>query len=242
MYREYDAIQGHRIAAANRLRAYAELGYEAERADKIRQELEDLERHTQQALAAMIKHEPVWHYYLSKILGVGPVMGAALMSEIGDPARFNTVSDLWSYCGLDVRNGKGRKRARGETANWHHNLRMIVIGRLVPGFIRLKGRGDCFGRQLYDRYKAYYQERDGDTITPLHIENRARRKVGKVFLACFWAAWMRVKGKEPRNPYAMDRLPGHTHLVTPEDWAGEDWFSTPAQLSFSKQILEQAAD
>jgi hypothetical protein len=102
---------------------------------------------------------------------------------------------------------------------------MVAVGRLVPQFIKLKNNGDCFGRRLYDQYKTFYVERDTGKITLLHIENRARRKVAKVFLSCLWVAWRQIKGLPISQPYAADKL-NHTHLVTPEDWAGEDWMES----------------
>lgn len=220
--RQYDTIQKMRMAVNNQAKAYQRLGYEPTVSLTLLDELKEIETHHLRRLAKMLRLEPIYTAYLKRIKGVGPSIAAALISDIGDPGRFDTISALWAYSGLDVRDGKARKRTKGEKANWNAKLRIVTVGRLVPQFIKLKSHDDCFGRELYDRYKAFYLERDRDTITLGHIENRARRKVAKVFLSCLWVAWRIIKGLPVSEPYAIDKL-AHTHIVTPEDWAGADW-------------------
>jgi len=222
--RQYDNLQRFRIAVGNQCAAYQRLRYEPAESLELLDNLKDLEKTQMRRIRLMLKREPIYTAYLSKIKGVGPAIAAALISEIGDPGRFDTISALWSYCGLEVRDGKARKRTKGEKANWNAKLRMTAVGRLVPQFIKMKGR-ECFGRDLYDQYKAFYVERDTDKITLGHIENRARRKVAKVFLSCLWVAWRTIKGMPVSLPYAADKL-NHTHIISPEDWAGPDWQDT----------------
>jgi len=73
------------------------------------------------------------------------------------------------------------------------------------------------GRRLYEQYKAFYSERDGEELNGYHIERRARRKVAKVFLSCLWVAWREMKGQPVSEPYAF-KMGGHHSLVTPADW------------------------
>jgi hypothetical protein len=220
--RQYDALMKFRIAVGNQCAAYERLQYHPEISLEMLAQLKGLEKQHLKRIRGVLKLEPIYTGYLSKIKGVGPAIAAALVSEIGDPGRFDTISALWSYCGLEVRDGKARRRTKGEKANWNSKLRMVSVGRLVPQFIKLKSHDDCYGRKLYDQYKAFYVERDTGIITLGHIENRARRKVAKVFLSCLWVAWRTIKGMPISEPYAADRL-NHTHLVTPSDWAGQDW-------------------
>jgi len=220
--RQYSDIQRSRIAMGNRVAAYGRLGYDVPQAVEILGEYKDLEKHTLKRIAKMLKLEPIYTSYLSKIMGVGPATAGVIISEIGDIGRFETISALWAYCGLDVRNGAAPKRKKGEKANWNAKLRKTVIGILVPVFVRQKGKANCFGRAYYEQCKQYYVQRDTGTITPLHIENRARRKVGKVFLSCLWVAWRQIKELPISEPYCADKL-AHIHLVTPEKWAGDGW-------------------
>lgn len=220
--RQYDRVQRQRIAVGSQCAAYERLGYIVPASFRLFDRLKEDEKEVMRDIRGMLKLEPIYTGYLRKIKGVGPSIAAALISEIGDPGRFDTISALWSYCGLEVRDGKARRHTKGETSNWNGKLRMVVCGRLIPQFIKLQHNGDCFGRDLYDQYKSFYVERDTGEITLLHIENRARRKVAKVFLSCLWVAWRQIKGMPVSKPYAADKL-NHTHLVTPEDWAGENW-------------------
>lgn len=223
LVRQYDAIQVQRIAMNNRVIQYEKLGYDATVARHVLDGLRNLEAELLKEISSRLKLEPIYKYYLSKIKGIGPAISAQLITRIGDPARFDRISSLWKYCGLDVRDGEAPRRRKGTVANWNHHLRMVLVGRMIPQFIKLKGK-KCFGRDLYDQYKTFYTNRDKDAISAGHIENRARRKVAKVFLSCLWVAWRRIKGLSITEPYAMSHL-GHTHLVTPEEWAGDDWFS-----------------
>lgn len=236
--RQYSDVQVQRVALGNRLIAYAKLGYHAEIVDKLFKEFETLEADIGKGIAKMLKTEPVYTLYLSHINGVGPGTAAQIIAVIGDPGRFDTISALWAYAGLDVLDGKARKRTRGVKSNWNAGLRMTVVGRLVPCFIKLKGK-KCTGRDLYEQYKAYYVARDSATLTLLQIENRARRKVAKVFLSCLWVAWRRIKGLPVTAPYAMDKL-NHTHLITPEDWAGEEWEQGGVQQNITEFVLTKA--
>lgn len=217
--RQLDSIQAERIAMGNRLDAYGRLGYAAPFAHEIFGGLVELEKKTKKIAAKLVEKEPIFAAYLSKIAGVGPNLSIAIISEIGDPGRFDTISSLWAYCGLDVRGGEARKRRKGEMANWNSKLRSVCAKRLTDQFIKLRG---CFGRELYDQYKAFYVARDGDELSKGHVDNRARRKLAKVFLSCLWVAWRRIKDLPVTEPYAM-KLNNHSHLVTPEHWAGKGW-------------------
>jgi len=227
--RQLYSIQDQRIGMNNRLFAYGNLGYTAPYAHEIYNELVELEKRAKKIVSLAVRREPVYQAYLSKIAGIGPLLAVTLISEIGDPGRFDTISALWAYAGLDVHNGKARKRTRGEMANWNARLRSTCAKKLTDQFVKLRG---CFGRELYDQYKAFYTERDGNELSKGHVDNRARRKLAKVFLSCLWVAWRRMKGLPISEPYALT-LPGHSHLVTPEDWAGEGWDN-----SWQEQLLE----
>jgi hypothetical protein len=214
---QFYAIQDQRIAMSNRVTAYHKLGYDLRHSEEILDGFKELEKRAGKLIAGMVARESIYQAFLRQVKGCGPLISGSLISMIGDPGRFNTISTLWAYAGLDVRNGKAPKRAKGEVANWNGELRTVLVGKLVPSFIKLKDK-DCFGRELYDQYKRFYQERDSDTVSKLQIENRARRKVAKVFLSCLWVAWRRLKGLPVTEPYAFDKLGGHHQLITPDDW------------------------
>ena len=74
--------------------------------------------------------------------GVGEKQFARLLAVIGDPYwndlhdRPRTVSELWAYCGFDVRNGVAPKRMRGQQSNWSEDARkrVWVIASAMPKF------------------------------------------------------------------------------------------------------------
>jgi len=185
--------------------------------------------------------KPIYQAWLKHVKGIGPTLSAAIITRIGAVDRFETASSLWAYGGLDVRNGRARKKQKGEKANWDPELRKLIAFKVPEQFIQGKGK-NWFGRNLYDQYKAFY-EQVHDERCPVwshsdkkitnggakatvngqgcsrkgHINNMAKRKVGKVFLACLWAVWRELQGLPTREPYATT-LKNHTHLISPKDW------------------------
>lgn len=71
--------------------------------------------------------------------------------------------------------------------------------------------GDKY-RELYDRAKLQYQSREG--LTKGHIDNMARRKCVKQFLADLWVEWRTVEGLSVSKPYVNDIL-GHADYEEP---------------------------
>jgi hypothetical protein len=214
-------IQQQRIGTENRLRGYVEVGRQLPTAEAYLHELEELEEAALDSVTTLVSSVPIYDLYLRKIKGVGPGIGGVLVGETGSSHRFQTISAYWSYCGLGVVNGAAPKRRKGEVANWQKRLRMTLCGRLADSFVRLADKG-AMGRKLYDQYKAFYVQRDGEELTRAHIDRRARRKVVKVFLACLWVAWRQLDGLPVSDPYVADKL-DHQHIYTPEDWVGSDW-------------------
>ncbi|WP_367582196.1 hypothetical protein [Tsukamurella tyrosinosolvens] len=80
--------------------------------------------------------------YQKRHKGIGEKQLARLLAAIGDPywndlhERPRTVSELWAYCGFDVRNGAAPKRTRGQVSNWSENARkrVWVIASAMPKF------------------------------------------------------------------------------------------------------------
>lgn len=80
--------------------------------------------------------------FVTSTSGLGLKQSARLLAAIGDPywndlhERPRTVSELWAYCGFDVRNGAAPRRTRGQQSNWSENARKRtwVIASAVPKF------------------------------------------------------------------------------------------------------------
>jgi hypothetical protein len=211
---EYEDVQKTRMAMGNRIGAYQRLGYNVETSQAIFEGLQKIENELDREVRNKIKGTPIYEEWLKQIVGIGHMRSAKLLSYIGSIDKFPTISSLWAYSGAAVVDGKAQKKKSGETANWHHKLKCLVVDQIPSGFIMSKG----FGRQLYDRYKQFYTQRDGETLTKMHIERRTKRKVGKVFLGCLWLRWRELEGLPVTDPYPIAKL-GHTSLIRPEEWA-----------------------
>ena len=88
--------------------------------------------------------------WLNDAKGCGPAMSGVILSEIQDPAKFDTVSKLWAYCGLHVIDGRAARRKRGEKANWNGFLKTKLVGVLGPSFLKCNSP---YRTDYYDPYK-----------------------------------------------------------------------------------------
>jgi len=150
--------------------------------------LKNVEVRIQDAMKKELKEEPLWTEWLIKVKGVGPVIASSVIGEIGDIHRFDKTSNLWSYAGLSVVNGKAKKRTRGEKANWNQNLR-LALWKFGESIIKQK---NARYRDFYDTRKAYEQENHPD-LSKGHIHNRTLRYVEKKFLSDLKYKWLEIE-------------------------------------------------
>lgn len=190
----YEA-QGQRMAAANRVRAYEGLGIETPFARDALGDAQDYEDHLQAHVRRLLKTHGFYNAWLCHVKGIGPLLAASLLAELGSPERFNTVSALWTYSGLQVKNGEAVRRTKGEKASWNPRVK-TTAWKIGSQFVKTK---DCLGRELYDRYKLYYIERDG-ADPKWRPHRRALRRVAKDFLRCMWVAWRESMGLDVTEP------------------------------------------
>ncbi len=182
--REFYAVQNHRRALSNRIGAYERLDLPITYACQALKDIEDTEAKLKNYIVVMLKANHFYNTWLKHVKGLGPLLSASLMSGLGSPERFNTVGQLWAYCGEHVVDGEAPRRKKGQRANWNGSLRMTLF-KVSSSFVKY----DCFGRQLYNQYKDYYINRDGpDPKWKPH--KRAMRRVAKDFVRCLWLAWM----------------------------------------------------
>jgi hypothetical protein len=168
-----------------------------------------------------LKKLPVYTEFLSKIKGIGPALAAGLIAQIGDIKRFDNVSNLNAYFGLDPREGVARRRKKGEVANWNATGRMLVCELIPDQFIK---QNSPVYRGIYDEEKAKsIKMMDEDANKPkddqrvkskLHAERRARRKAGKIFLSHFWKAWRTLEGLPTPQPWVLAQG-GHSKEILP---------------------------
>lgn len=152
-----------------------------------------------------LKTFPIYSEYLADLKGVGVASAGELITIIKDIERFGTVSKLWAYFGLDVRNGKAPKRKAGQTANWSHRGRCLVLNDIVSNGFKMCGASTkntdgsikkeaSMWRQKYDAYKEHELAKnelreEEDKISKGHMDNRAIRKTGKEFLKLLYLKW-----------------------------------------------------
>jgi len=82
-----------------------------------------------------------------------------------------------------------REFFHGLLITWNPFAKTTVY-KIASQFVKQGG----FYRIHYDRAKAFYVNRDGDRLTPGHIEQRARRVVAKLFLSHVFEMWRRSEG------------------------------------------------
>ena len=185
--REFYNTQKLRIAVSNRIKAYERLGLSLIHAPLALEEIKATEAELGKRIEHLIKQDDFYNIWLKRIKGIGPLLSASLLSEVGNPEQFKTVGQLWARVGLHVIEGKAPRRSKGNKANWNGRLRMTLY-KTATSFIKY----DCFGRKLYDDYKQYYIQRDGED-PKWQTHNRALRRVMKDFLRCMWRAWLTSK-------------------------------------------------
>jgi hypothetical protein len=116
--------------------------------DKMGGSLKDLEKDGLREVKRLLKGVPIWETFLKGVKGVGPTMAGVIISEF-NIENCNTVSQMWAFAGLAVRDGKADRRVKGQKARFNPWLKSKMI----------KVLGDCLiksnspYRKFYDDYK-----------------------------------------------------------------------------------------
>ena len=121
--RHYYYVQEIRLRSDNVLRGFAanetidESEREAHRAMLVGP-LQEMELTIRGGLKRWAQLQPIYTEFLSRIKGIGPVLGAGFPAYLVTPGRFATVSKLWAYCGLhtEQRTEDGKRWFDSESA------------------------------------------------------------------------------------------------------------------------------
>ena len=167
---------------------------------------------------------PVYVEFLSKVRGIGAVLSAELIGYIRDIRRFGQVSSLWHYAGFHVENGQAVKLSKGKEVTWNPALKAICWN-VGASFVR---SGHWY-RLFYDETKPKEASKHNKMKCPrgkecsekLHVDNRTRRKVVKMFLSHLWEAWRELEGLPVTKPYPIAYL-GHKDFVSWKDVVKND--------------------
>jgi hypothetical protein len=211
----YFQVQKLRIAVGNRIDAVMRSADQAEPEHleflrRTHKALCEVEEHCVARARDYLKEHPTW-YWLKTVKGIGPVLGAKLLSYI-DIERADTISALWRYAGLGVIDGKAERLVAGEKAHYNRRLKatMYLVG---TSFLRSQSK---FAQIYYTEKER--QQRLHPELKPIVIHYRAMRKMNKIFLACLWLIWREALGLPTRKPYVHEYL-GHTTLYDPWEFS-----------------------
>lgn len=185
----------------------------------------------QRAVADLLKDLPIWQNWLKYVKGVGPRLGGSLIGVLWPMTRFATVSKVWAYCGLDVRDGRLPKYKKGEQANWNAEMRMTCY-KLGEQFLR----NNSPYRRFYDVHKKRVVERElakgtirmvekegvlkpeyvekPERAAPAHFHAMSRLRMVKIFLSHLWQVGWELEGLTPPKPWVIEHG-GHVDFVSP---------------------------
>lgn len=174
--------------------------------EAVAAEAKPLERSIDRELTRLMRQHPL-REWIENAPGVALPGVARILGITGRLDKFETVSKLWAYLGLHVREGRAPRRKRGELANWSIKGRTVCY-QLAESIVRV-GKGPY--REAYDRKKAEYgaRERTGPSECPFgqlhlskskkpiacglaHIHNAAMRYAIKCYLRDLWSEWRKV--------------------------------------------------
>ncbi len=236
----YYAMQEHRKAAANQVRALAESKEPHEVLRWLFEQNETVEKQIRRALNSWTDGLPAARWAKS-IVGIGPVISAGLAAHI-DISRCATVGRIWRFAGLDPT----VEWKKGERRPWNAGLKCLCW-KIGESFVKVSGRPDDFYGQLYLQRKQIEQERNeagkfadqaahklerfnigkstdayqayaAGKLPPAHIHARAKRWVVKLFLAHYHhVAWTLATGTPPPKPYVISIL-GHADMIQPPNF------------------------
>lgn len=128
--------------------------------------------------------------WLTSIKGISDVLAGKFIAYI-DIDKTPGIANLWKYAGL----APGQNRRKGNNNKWNHKLKSFCYQ-----------LGDSFIKQRTPKYRDIYDKEKEKQISICkeidkkgwkgHADNRARRKMVKVFLKDLWIEW---KGNDQHN-------------------------------------------
>ena len=200
-----DAVAGNHRKLKSYFKRYEGLISESFEYDYINAYL-DMERKEKEILKVIdyyLDRFPIWTEWLSKIEGVGPTLGAYIVSWL-DPYKAPRPSSFWRYAGLHVVDGRAPVRRKGEKADWNHRLRSKLLGVLGDQFV--KRPQSTYGR-IYRDYKHRLEHHaQWRQTTPGHRHRAAIRYAVKMFLKDLWMEWRLLEGLPVVPDYAAAKL------------------------------------
>lgn len=223
---DYYDIQGTRIQAENRVRAYLQ-GTSDQTLPLLKSDsakrLRGIEKDIVKDVKDFLKHHELWCNWLEGVKGIGPVLAGGLLAWFEDVENFATISKLWMYSGLGVsEEGRAMKRTRGEKIRYNPQVK-VLCWKIGESFVKTKGGY----RELYEKFRDEYDRKwtSSEVCGSVGCKNKgkgkcmdghkfaaAKRKTVKVFLAHLHMKWRELKGLPIEHPFIIGR-DNHEHLI-----------------------------
>jgi len=158
-------------------------------------------------LKKMVESHPAWGW-ASQVKGAGLTTIGRIIGKT-DIRRVNTVSEMWSHCGLGLEADGTRQRKRA-------GAKITYDAQLQSNCVML-GESLLYQRDSY--YEFYLGQKEIHSNLPSrHAHNRAFRHMIKLFLSHLWQTWREAEGLPAPEPYAFAILKHpQGHLIKPEE-------------------------
>jgi len=175
--RTYYATQTHRIKAGNRIKMNVrdkllttrDAGLLNAHLDIALRMFEDS---IKEEMMIALEDVPMWTEWFKHIRGIGVVLAGGIIGEMSNIARFEHISNLWSWAGYGIHNGKADRRTKGEKTHWNPNMK--VLGwKVGQQFIK---QGGWF-REQYDQFKIEEQAKNTGWVVELDAKEMIGFKV-----------------------------------------------------------------
>jgi hypothetical protein len=210
-----------------------------------------IEKDLYRELERVVEGHQLYLQYLQHIKGVGAATAAYLVTVL-NPARFETVSKMWKYCGLHVENGRAPRRVAGQQASWNPVAR-TMMWKLGETFRKVGG----FYKMMYQRFFEESLKKHPDWTKAHHLAH-ARRVTVKLFLAHWHTVGRALQGLPVRKPYICEKQPHQCipPVLDTDDpavvksfydlvlkplgwWTEKEYYSWVAELKIYKQQQKQ---
>lgn len=199
LVRFHNQLQRLRIAQGNRAFAARELDKveEAELHSSWHADLHTLEKQVEKQYKGMLDEQPGWDW-MKRIRGVGELLSAAILSEV-DFERADTISALWRYAGLGVKDGKREYPTKGEKLPYNKELKKKMY---LFAVTQLRSKGP-YGPYYYEAKEKYQGRTDeeGKAWTKSHIHYASLRIPQKLFLQHLWVVAREQLGLSTSGPW-----------------------------------------
>lgn len=177
---------------------------------------EDIINRMEREIFLLCNSISVYRNFLSTVEGLDIYDALELMVAVKDIQRFPTVSKFWKWAGFSPvaycrKCGKTKeacrcnsgdyynaneKRIRGVAPSYNENAKKLLI-RIAD---KLK-KGNGYYEEKYLEYEEYEYKKSPE-LSDIHVQNRAKRKMIKLFLYHLFFNWYESVGREPLKPYA----------------------------------------